>query len=88
MEMQLLFGLGMLTGVLVFGLGYAIVGVFRLAKKVESMQSDITGVCRNYDDVIEGMQKEYSEEFAELYRQLDSRLDRLENKITSKISTT
>jgi hypothetical protein len=88
MEMQLLFGLGMLTSVLVFGLGYAVVGVFKLTKEVESIQSEISFIYKNYDDAIEVVRREYSQEFAELYRQLDSRLDRLESRITSKISAT
>ncbi len=88
MEMQLLFGLGMLTSVLVFGLGYAVVGVFKLTKRVEPIQSDISFIYKNYDDRIEEVRREYSQEFQEVYRQLDSRLDRLESRITSKISAT
>lgn len=92
METQFLFGLGAFFGIVIVVLGYSILGVFRLFKKVEVLESfsnnvslELDDTRRNYTERIDGVERQLYTEIKEFNRELDSRLDKLENRITSKI---
>ena len=82
------FILGILTTIGVFGLGYAIVGVFKVKTKTNDLVSEINNaymaienlendVRINSDSQERGLQGQIDD----VYRSIDSRFDKFENKL-------
>ena len=82
------FILGILTTIGIFGLGYAIVGVF----KVKTETNDLVGEISNAYGAIENLENDFrinldsqekglQDQIDDIYRSIDSRFDKFENKL-------
>ena len=82
------FILGIFTTIGIFGLGYAIVGVFKVKTETNNLVSDINNaytaienlendVRINSDSQEQGLQ----DQIDDIYRSMDSRFDKFENKL-------
>ena len=99
METIIYFGLGIFTSIVVFLVGYASLGVFKLNKKVNELNVFIEVTDRRISDLerdinhkidreIEDTHQTFRDVEIDLRSQLDSRLDKLMNQIIKKIPPT
>ena len=99
METIIYFGLGIFTSIVVFLVGYASLGVFKLNKKVNELNVFIEVTDRRISDLerdinhkidreIEDTHQTFRDVEIDLRSQLDSRLDKLTNQIIKKIPPT
>jgi len=82
------FILGILTTIGVFGLGYAIVGVFKVKTETNNLVSEINNACMAIENLgndvhinLESQEKGLQDQIDDIYRSIDSRFDKFENKL-------
>jgi len=82
------FILGILTTTGVFGLGYAIVGVFKVKTKTNNLVSEINNACMAIENLgndvhinLESQEKGLQDQIDGVYSYIDSRFDKFENKL-------
>ena len=82
------FILGILTTIGIFGLGYAIVGVFKvktetnnLTRIINDVTATIDDVDRNFNSDLTHQEKHFLDQIDEIYRSIDSRFYKFENKL-------
>ena len=82
------FILGIFTTIGIFGLGYAIVGVFKVKTETNQLTSSINDVYTTIEDVSRNLNsdlnhqdKHFQDQMEDIYRSIDSRFDKFENKL-------
>ena len=85
------FVLGVLSTVVVFLVGYASIGVFKVKTKVRDVNQSIDNAYlaidelgKDFNNNIKDLQLDYQNQFDDVYRLIDSRFDKFENKINKK----
>lgn len=83
------FVLGMFTSIGVLGLGYAIVGIFKVKQRSNGFEEAINGTQLDLDNNqreihlrVDGEVKDFNDQIENLYRHIDSRFDKFENRLT------
>ena len=83
------FVLGMFTSIGVLGLGYAIVGIFKVKQRSNGFEEAINGTQLDLDNNqreihlrVDQEVKNLEDRVDDLYRHIDSRFDKFENRIT------
>lgn len=94
--------IGILSAITTFSIGYSVIGVFRINKKMEdvygyiqSLQNENTNLHRRIDmeiqncnNYIDEVQSNLNESEKDIISLLDRRLDKLENKVKGMIPPT
>jgi hypothetical protein len=101
MEILIYFSLGILTGTLVFLLGYASLGVFRLNTKTDGLNEFIELTDRRVSEFgktlenkerdlinyVDELHLNHENDMNEIHRYIDSRFDKFENKLKDQIAS-
>jgi peptidoglycan hydrolase CwlO-like protein len=94
--------IGILSAITTFSIGYSVIGVFRINKKIENVNELIQSIHKDIEDVhrrididiqtnknyIDEVQSNLDETEKDIISLLDRRLDKLENKIKGMIPPT
>jgi peptidoglycan hydrolase CwlO-like protein len=94
--------IGILSAITTFSIGYSVIGVFRINKKIEDVNELIQSIHKDIEDVhrrididiqtnknyIDEVQSNLDETEKDIISLLDRRLDKLENKIKGMIPPT
>jgi peptidoglycan hydrolase CwlO-like protein len=94
--------IGILSAVTTFSIGYSVIGVFRINKKMEDMYGYIQSLqnenenlhrridmeIQNCNNYIDEVQSNLNESEKDIISLLDRRLDKLENKVKGMIPPT
>ena len=83
------FVLGMFTSIGVLGLGYVIVGIFKVKQRSNNFEEVINGTQLDLENNqreihlrVDGEVKDLNDQIENLYRHIDSRFDKFENRLT------
>ncbi|MDA9030016.1 hypothetical protein N9H59_02815 [Flavobacteriaceae bacterium] len=83
------FVLGMFTSIGVLGLGYTIVGIFKVKQRSNGFEDAINGTQLNLESDrtefhlrMDGITRDLNKEVEDIYRHIDSRFDKFENRLT------